>query len=54
MLFGGMAALSGFLVLILPETNNMKLPDSLKEAQDQDKRDEEKVEEKSPDNKTRL
>ncbi|XP_075979723.1 organic cation transporter protein-like [Anticarsia gemmatalis] len=52
MIFGGMAALSGFLVLILPETNNMKLPDSLKEAQDQDRRDVEK--EERTDNKTSL
>ncbi|XP_059062086.1 organic cation transporter protein-like [Achroia grisella] len=36
-LFGVMAGLSAFLVLTLPETNNMKLPDSLKEAQDQEK-----------------
>lgn len=33
-----MAAISGFLVLTLPETNNMKLPDTLEEAQDQDKK----------------
>lgn len=31
-----MAAMSGVLVLTLPETNNQKLPDSLKEAQEQD------------------
>ncbi|XP_034833127.1 organic cation transporter protein-like [Maniola hyperantus] len=38
LIFGIMSALSGFLVMTLPETNNQKLPDSLKEAQDQDKR----------------
>ncbi|XP_053611619.1 organic cation transporter protein-like isoform X2 [Plodia interpunctella] len=38
MLFGIMAGLSAFFVLLLPETNNMKLPDSLREAQEQDKR----------------
>ncbi|KAJ0175270.1 hypothetical protein K1T71_009411 [Dendrolimus kikuchii] len=38
MLFGGVAIVAGFLVLTLPETNNMKLPDSLKEAEDQDKK----------------
>ncbi|CAH0399569.1 unnamed protein product [Chilo suppressalis] len=37
-LFGAMATLSAALVLTLPETNNLKLPDSLKEAQDQDKK----------------
>lgn len=37
-LFGIMAGISAFLVLTLPETNNMKLPDSLKEAQDLDRR----------------
>lgn len=55
MIFGGMAAISGFLVLTLPETNNLKLPDSLKDAQDQDKRQElEETEERPTDNKTRL
>ncbi|CAB3244114.1 unnamed protein product [Arctia plantaginis] len=54
MIFGSMAALSGFLVLLLPETNNMKLPDSLKEAQDQDMKEEETREERPSDNKTRL
>ncbi|CAH1637446.1 unnamed protein product [Spodoptera littoralis] len=62
MIFGGMAALSGFLVLTLPETNNLKLPDSLKEAQDQDRRKEiedtvERTVERTnttTDNKTRL
>lgn len=55
MIFGGMAALSGFLVLTLPETNNLKLPDSLKEAEDQDRRyDVEEPVEKITDNKTRL
>ncbi|XP_072938190.1 organic cation transporter protein-like [Epargyreus clarus] len=53
MLFGIMAALSGILVFTLPETNNQKLPDSLKEAQEQDKQQQE-TEEKSTDNKTRL
>lgn len=38
MVFAGMATLSAFLVLVLPETNNMKLPDSLQEAQDQDRK----------------
>ncbi|KAJ8714425.1 hypothetical protein PYW07_002650 [Mythimna separata] len=55
MIFGGMAALSGFLVLTLPETNNLKLPDSLREAEDQDKRKNvEAAVEKTPENKTRL
>ncbi|CAG5059236.1 unnamed protein product [Parnassius apollo] len=55
-LFGCMAAISGFLVLTLPETNNQKLPDSLKEAQEQDKRKEEKVysEENCTRTKTKL
>ncbi|XP_041980414.1 organic cation transporter protein-like [Aricia agestis] len=39
LVFGVMAAMSGFLVLTLPETNNQKLPDSLKEAQDLDRRE---------------
>ncbi|XP_023943090.1 organic cation transporter protein [Bicyclus anynana] len=38
LLFGVMSAMSGFLVLTLPETNNQKLPDSLKDAQDQDRK----------------
>ncbi|KAI5651507.1 major facilitator superfamily domain-containing protein [Phthorimaea operculella] len=54
MLFGTMAALSGFLVLTLPETNNMKLPDSLKEAQEQDRRPQQSTEESSAEDKTRL
>lgn len=56
MIFGTMAAISGFLVLTLPETNNLKLPDSLKEAQDQDKRqDVKETDEKTlADNRTRL
>ncbi|KAJ8718335.1 hypothetical protein PYW08_002572 [Mythimna loreyi] len=55
MIFGGMAALSGFLVLTLPETNNLKLPDSLKEAEDQDKKKNvEEIIEKPTENKTRL
>ncbi|KAG6446077.1 organic cation transporter protein [Manduca sexta] len=56
MLFGCMAALSGFLVLTLPETNNLKLPDSLKEAQEQDRKDQpqEQTTEKPTDTKTRL
>ncbi|CAH0587915.1 unnamed protein product [Chrysodeixis includens] len=55
MIFGTMAAISGFLVLTLPETNNLKLPDSLKEAQDQDKRQDQETDEKTlADNKTRL
>ncbi|XP_049871408.1 organic cation transporter protein-like [Pectinophora gossypiella] len=55
MLFGIMAALSGFLVLTLPETNNLKLPDSLKEAQDQDRREETpETTERTVDTKTRL
>lgn len=45
-LFGVMAAISGFLVLTLPETLNTKLPDTLQEAQDQDKK---KHENKSQD-----
>ncbi|KAJ2949594.1 hypothetical protein O0L34_g15514 [Tuta absoluta] len=53
MIFGTMAALSGFLVLTLPETNNMKLPDSLKEAQDQDRRPVQ-VTDESAEDKTRL
>ncbi|XP_063829913.1 organic cation transporter protein-like [Ostrinia nubilalis] len=50
-LFGIMAAISAFLVLTLPETNNLKLPDSLKEAQDQDrkKKKEDKKEETQVD-----
>ncbi|KAM3958394.1 organic cation transporter protein [Aphomia sociella] len=52
-LFGVMAALSAFLVLTLPETNNMKLPDSLKEAQDQDK-PQQNVEDKMTETKTSL
>ncbi|CAH0725064.1 unnamed protein product, partial [Brenthis ino] len=36
LVFGIMSAMSGVLVLTLPETNNQKLPDSLKEAQEQD------------------
>lgn len=40
-LFGSTAAVSGFLVLTLPETNNLKLPDSLREAAEQDKRTDE-------------
>lgn len=55
MIFGGMAALSGFLVLTLPETNNLKLPDSLKEAEDQDRRETvAETVEKTAENKTRL
>lgn len=55
MIFGGMAALSGFLVLTLPETNNLKLPDSLSEAEDQDRRqNNEETAEKTTDIKTRL
>lgn len=60
MLFGIMAAISAFLVLTLPETNNLKLPDSLKEAQDQDNRSNlnkptsQETPEKSTDSKTRL
>lgn len=57
-----MATISGFLVMTLPETNNQKLPDSLKEAQEQDKRGEteeignrdEEEREGKRDTKTRL
>lgn len=50
-----MAAISGFLVLTLSETNNMKLPDSLKEAHDQDrKREERRKPEESAESKTKL
>lgn len=58
MIFGTMATLSAFLVLVLPETNNMKLPDSLKEAEDQDTRDQNEskrnIQRTVTDNKTRL
>ncbi|XP_046966874.1 organic cation transporter protein-like [Vanessa cardui] len=62
LVFGVMSALSGLLVLTLPETNNQKLPDSLKEAQEQDRhRDKEDVGERQPgeterriDTKTKL
>ncbi|XP_050669875.1 organic cation transporter protein-like [Leptidea sinapis] len=37
LVFGIMAALSGLCVLTLPETNNLELPDSLKDAEAQDK-----------------
>ncbi|CAG4934702.1 unnamed protein product [Colias eurytheme] len=50
LLFGVMSAISGLIVMTLPETNNQKLPDSLKDAQAQDK----KKDDKSTDNKTRL
>ncbi|CAH2049547.1 unnamed protein product, partial [Iphiclides podalirius] len=54
-LFGCMAAISGFLVLTLPETNNQKLPDSLKEAQEQDRRKEgRRKPEESTEIKTKL
>ncbi|KAI8434009.1 hypothetical protein MSG28_012160 [Choristoneura fumiferana] len=52
MVFGIMASLSGVLVLTLPETNNLKLPDSLKDAQDLDKKPE--IQEEHLDSKTRL
>ncbi|XP_013183648.1 organic cation transporter protein isoform X2 [Amyelois transitella] len=54
MLFGIMAGLSAFLVLLLPETNNMKLPDSLREAQEQDTKREEPSEEVNSSCKTSL
>ncbi|XP_064073029.1 organic cation transporter protein-like [Vanessa tameamea] len=62
LVFGVMSALSGILVLTLPETNNQKLPDSLKEAQEQDKhRDREDIGDRQPgeterrvDTKTKL
>ncbi|GBP52824.1 Solute carrier family 22 member 6-A [Eumeta japonica] len=41
--FAIMAVLSGILVLTLPETNNQKLPDSLREAQELDTRPQEEV-----------
>ncbi|XP_047506628.1 organic cation transporter protein-like [Pieris napi] len=50
-LFGVMSALSGLIVMTLPETNNQKLPDSLKEARAQDRKN---TNEKTTDNKTRL
>ncbi|XP_013174195.1 PREDICTED: organic cation transporter protein-like [Papilio xuthus] len=52
-LFGCMATLSGFLVLTLPETNNQKLPDSLKEAKEQDRRGTKNQEERT-ETKTKL
>lgn len=52
MVFAGMATLSGFLVLVLPETNNTKLPDSLKEAQEQDKRTDEQTSSQKTEQKT--
>ncbi|XP_045450287.1 organic cation transporter protein-like [Melitaea cinxia] len=62
LVFGIMSTISGFLVMTLPETNNQKLPDSLKEAQEQDKRGEteeignrdEEEREGKRDTKTRL
>ncbi|XP_004929731.1 organic cation transporter protein [Bombyx mori] len=54
LLFGSMAAISGILVLTLPETNNQKLPDSLKEAQEQESQPQEPSNERSNDTKTRL
>ncbi|XP_063627410.1 organic cation transporter protein-like [Cydia splendana] len=53
-LFGVMAAMSGLLVLTLPETNNLKLPDSLKEAQDQDRKDVPEDRDVRETSKTRL
>ncbi|XP_011564028.3 organic cation transporter protein [Plutella xylostella] len=53
LLFGAMAAMSGFLILFLPETLNTKLPDSLKEAQAQDNNTAE-TPAPSSENKTRL
>lgn len=54
-----MSTMSGVLVLTLPETNNQKLPDSLKEAQAQDRREteesrEKEIKDKDGENKTRL
>ncbi|CAG9566351.1 unnamed protein product [Danaus chrysippus] len=52
LVFGIMSAMSGLLVLTLPETNKQKLPDSLKEAQDQDRKIDSQDE--TVENKTRL
>lgn len=53
LVFGIMSAMSGLLVLTLPETNKQKLPDSLKEAQDQDRKID-AHENETVENKTRL
>ncbi|CAK1542339.1 unnamed protein product [Leptosia nina] len=54
-LFGVMATLSGIIVMTLPETNNQKLPDSLKDAQAQDRRNIiSNTNERTTDNGTRL
>lgn len=34
MMFGGSAMISGLLVLLLPDTINTKLPDTIEEAED--------------------
>lgn len=34
LMFGGSALISGLLVLLLPETHNTKLPDTVEEAVD--------------------
>lgn len=34
MMFGGSALISGLMVLLLPDTNHTKLPDTVEEAED--------------------